>query len=98
MNLNGAAIQRRSRHSTPLLVVALGAVLSTASAQMPATPVTLSLSEAAKLAARQSAPALAARFRAEQADARVTQRRAELLPNFSASAVENGRTLNTATF
>src|SRR4030095_16894199 len=62
------------------------------------TPVSLSLGDAAKLASKQNAAALAARYRAEQADARVTQRRADLLPNVSASALENGRTLNTATF
>jgi outer membrane protein TolC len=64
----------------------------------PATPVSLSLGDAAKLAAKQNANVVAARYRAEQADARVTQRRADLLPNVSASALENGRTLNTATF
>jgi len=63
-----------------------------------ATPATLSLGDAARLAAKQNGTAVAARFRADQADARVTQRRADLLPNLSASALENGRTLNTATF
>jgi outer membrane protein len=77
-----------------VMVLALAA--TSASAQ--ATPATLSLGDAARLAALQSAPVVAARHRAEQADARVTQRRADLLPNVSASAVENGRTLNTATF
>ena len=72
--------------------------LATSSASAQATPATLSLGDAARLAALQSAPVVAARHRAEQADARVTQRRADLLPNVSAWAVENGRTLNTATF
>src|SRR5919112_3213549 len=63
-----------------------------------AAPLSLSLGDAARLAAKQNATVLAARFRADQADARVTQRRADLLPNVSASALENGRTLNTATF
>ena len=77
-----------------MMVLALAAT----SAGAQATPATLSLGDAARLAALQSAPVVAARYRAEQADARVTQRRADLLPNVSASAVENGRTLNTATF
>lgn len=72
--------------------------LATSLASAQATPATLSLGDAARLAALRSAPVVAARHRAEQADARVTQRRADLLPNVSASAVENGRTLNTATF
>jgi outer membrane protein len=71
--------------------------LSTMSAQTPA-PVSLSLGDAARLAAKQNAGVVAARYRAEQADARVVQRRADLLPTVSASALENGRTLNTATF
>jgi outer membrane protein len=80
----------------PALLISLAA-LSTTPAQTP-SPTSLSLGDAARLAARQSAAAVAARYRADQADARVTQRRADLLPNVSASALENGRTLNTATF
>jgi len=90
--------QRRARARVifPALLASLAA-LSVATAQTPA-PATLSLGDAARLAAKQSAAAIAARYRADQADARVTQRRADLLPNVSASALENGRTLNTATF
>ena len=86
----------RSRVMLPAVLASLTAV-SIATAQTPA-PATLSLGDAARLAAKQSAAAIAARYRADQADARVTQRRADLLPNVSASALENGRTLNTATF
>lgn len=88
--------RRRARVALPALLASLTA-LATAAAQTPA-PATLSLGDAARLAAKQSASVLAARHRAEQADARVTQRKADLLPNVSASALENGRTLNTATF
>jgi outer membrane protein TolC len=98
MTLKEPVAHRSVRRSATFALVALGALVSTAGAQTAAQPATLSLSDAAKLAARQSAVAVAARFRAEQADARVTQRRADLLPNFSAYALENGRTLNTATF
>jgi outer membrane protein len=86
---------RRLRVALPALVACVIAV-SPARAQTPA-PVSLSLGDAARLAAKQNGTAVAARFRAEQADARVTQHRADLLPNVSASALENGRTLNTAT-
>jgi outer membrane protein len=87
---------RRLRVALPALVACVIAV-SPARAQTPA-PVSLSLGDAARLAAKQNGTAVAARFRAEQAGARVTQHRADLLPNVSASALENGRTLNTATF
>ena len=87
---------RRIRVAFPALVACVIAV-SAARAQTPA-PVSLSLGDAARLAAKQNGTAVAARFRAEQAEARVTQHRADLLPNVSLSALENGRTLNTATF
>ena len=98
MTLNGTeALIPSARRAWAIALVALFSAMSATAAQT-STPSTLSLSDAAKLAARQSATAVAARFRADQADARVTQRRADLLPTFSASALENGRTLNTATF
>ena len=87
---------RRLRVAFPALVACVIAV-SPVHAQTPA-PVSLSLGDAARLAAKQNGTAVAARFRAEQAEARVTQHRADLLPNVSLSALENGRTLNTATF
>src|SRR5512141_1419053 len=66
-------------------------------AQQP-TPVALTLGDAARLAARQSVPALAAQLRTREAAARVTQRRADLLPSFNALALPRGHTLNSATF
>jgi outer membrane protein len=67
---------------------------------MPAVgqAVTLTLGDAVRLAARQAPNAESARYRAEESRARVTQRRADLLPNLSASALRNARTFNTATF
>ena len=58
----------------------------------------LSLGDAARLAAHQSASAEEARFQAAQVAARVTQARSDLLPNVSAYAMEHGVTINTATF
>lgn len=61
-------------------------------------PISLSLGDAARLAAKQSAPALAADLRTREAEARVTQKRADLLPSLNTSALESGHTLNSATF
>lgn len=101
MNVNASTVIRHgARYRRAVVIPALVAgvfAVPAAPAQTP-TPTTLSLGDAVRLAARQNASAVAARYRAEQADARITQRRAELLPNVSASALENGRTLNTATF
>lgn len=58
----------------------------------------LTIGDAARLAAQRSATAMAARYRAEQAEARVTQRRADLLPSVSGVALQSGRTFNTASF
>jgi outer membrane protein TolC len=69
-------------------------------ASRPAAPVDtqLTLGQAARLAAVRSAPAQIGRLRVTQANARVTQRRAELLPSLSALGTENTRTFNTASF
>jgi outer membrane protein len=99
--VNALTTSMRARLARVLILPTLMPVaFAAARSQQPqtATPVALSLGEAAKLAAKQNATVVAARYRAEQADARVTQRRADLLPSVSASALENGRTLNTATF
>lgn len=64
----------------------------------PAAAVPLSLGDAARLAARQSALAQGARLRADEAQARVRQRKADLLPTVSSYVQESGRTFNTSTF
>ena len=61
-----------------------------------AQPVTLG--DAARLAAANSAPALAAQLRTREAEARLKQKKADLLPTLSTTAVESGHTLNSATF
>ncbi|HEX6534634.1 MAG TPA: TolC family protein [Gemmatimonadaceae bacterium] len=91
-------VHRTIRRLGAVLVSATLALAPAARAQDTTLNHPLSLGDAARLAARQSASALAARYRAEQAQARVTQRRADLLPTISADAVESGHTLNTATF
>jgi outer membrane protein TolC len=83
----------------PLAVMALAPTLP---AQRPVQDTALahplSLGDAARLAGRLSASAQAARYRTAQAEARVTQTRAQLLPDISAAALGNGRSFNTATF
>lgn len=66
------------------------------SAQAP-TERRLSLGDVVRIAAEENAGVDAAHARTAQATARIRQRRADLLPTISASAVEAGRTFNTAT-
>src|SRR6266404_6429034 len=63
----------------------------------PASATPLTLGDAARLAARQSALAQGARLRADEAGARVRQRKADLLPTVSSYVQEAGRTFNTST-
>jgi outer membrane protein len=51
-----------------------------------------------RLAARQNAAVEGARARVDAAEARVTQKRSDLLPNLSAAVAERGSTINSATF
>ncbi len=67
-----------------------------AGAQAPAAR-RVSLGDVVRLAAEQNAGVHAAQARTAQATARIRQRRADLLPSISASAVEAGRSFNTAT-
>src|SRR6267142_3822943 len=98
------------RNSRRLLtaVAAIAAVASGALAQTsvtapapavapPASATPLTLGDAARLAARQSALAQGARLRADEAGARVRERKADLLPTFSSYVQEAGRTFNTST-
>ena len=81
-----------------LSVLALLASASTARAQDSALTRPLTLGDAARIGARQNASAIQARYRAEQATARITQSRSDLLPSVSGYVEENGRSFNTATF
>jgi len=84
------------------IAVASSATLAQTPANAP-TPilagavVPLSLGDAARVAARQSAISRGARLRADEAGARVRERRSELLPNLSSYIQEAGRTFNTST-
>ena len=98
-----------NRFSWTALVGAISALATpeapaAAQSPRPATPPVVSatqpltLGDAARLAARQSASSEVARLRIDEASARVRQHRADLLPNVSTSALESGHTLNSATF
>ncbi|MDQ6870619.1 MAG: TolC family protein [Gemmatimonadota bacterium] len=82
------------------LLTGAAATLALASAPLHAqqpTLLPLSLGDAARLAAQQSAMAQGARLRADEAQARVRQRRADLLPTVTSYVQEAGRTFNTST-
>jgi outer membrane protein len=87
-------INNRIRVAMAIALTSISAS-SSLSQTAPATPLTLG--DAARLAARQSAAAQGARFRADEAEARVRERRADLLPNLSSYVQEAGRTFNTST-
>ena len=80
-----------------MLVVALIAFLVRAAAAQT-SPQRLSLGDAARLAAQQSARVESAQQRVAQAKAQVVARRADLLPNVSTSTALTQHTLNSATF
>ena len=94
------AIARSSARAAAALSLAVAVNLSApipAQAQQPA-PQRLSLADAVRLAARQSALVQTAGLRTAAADARVSQTRSAFLPNLSAGATEMQTTLNSATF
>ncbi|MEO8579802.1 MAG: TolC family protein [Gemmatimonadales bacterium] len=82
---------------TSFLTAAASVAFAAAAHSQSAPAVPLTLGDAARLAARQSALAQGARLRADEAQARVRQRKADLLPNFSSYVQEAGRTFNTST-
>jgi len=80
-----------------LTAVAIFALAPLGANAQNAPVVPLTLGEAARRAARQSAIAQGARLRADEAQARVRERKADLLPTFSSYVQEAGRTFNTST-
>jgi len=92
MNNFHHAIRRSQRAA---LAAALSLTGVSAAAQQPFI---LTLGGAARLAAEKSAGPEAARTRVAQAEARVRQRRAELLPSLSGAVSEGERTFNSASF
>jgi outer membrane protein len=66
-------------------------------AQSLPEPLGLTMADAARRAQALSAPTVTSALRAAQVEARVNQRRADLLPTLSTIAEANSRTFNTAT-
>ena len=84
---------------TLALLVALLAFFARSAAAQEVTAdstVRLTLGQAVRIAARQNPQVGTARSRLGVAEARVTQRRADLLPNFSLAAQQTGSTFNSA--
>ena len=70
---------------------------SAAFAQPSPAPISLSMGQAATRASEKSLPYLASVVRAEQVEARINQRRADLLPSLTGFTETNSRTFNSAT-
>jgi outer membrane protein TolC len=90
-----------SPFSTAFAIGALVAATAGAQQTTPPSlgqPTRLSLGDAARLAARLSNAVQGAQERVSEAQARVRQSRAALLPTLSADAVQSGRTFNSVTF
>lgn len=85
-----------------VLVALLAFLVRSAAAQEPtatsSTPQRLSLGDAARLAAQQAAGVQSARLLMTEAQARVIERRADLLPNVSGYVEGTSHTLNSASF
>src|SRR5437762_7409748 len=80
------------------LIAALLAFVVRATEAQVATPQRLSLGDAARLAAAQTAAVQSPAARVQQAQARVTQSRSALLPQLSAVPNWTSRTTNSASF
>ena len=81
-----------------LIVALLAFFARVVGAQTPPPPQRLSLSEAARLAAAQSASVQGAEMRVQGAQARVTEARSALLPQLAAVPAWTSRTVNSASF
>ena len=88
-----SAIRRASRVALRMSVI----VVAVAPLGLHAQLQPLTIGDAARLAARQSAATQGAALRVEQAEARALQRRADLFPNLSTFASANQRSFNTST-
>ncbi len=92
------SLARRIQLAQSILLLGTASVAAHAQGASPDSTVRLTLADAIQLAARQNAAVEGAQARIEAARARVTQRRADLMPNLHATAAERGSTINSATF
>lgn len=88
-----------SNPSTFTWIASAAVLLAVHAASMAAQqPVTLTLGDAARFAAERSTGAEAAQYRVNMAEARLRQRRADLLPTFAGALGFAQRTVNSAGF
>ncbi len=94
------AMSRCSSRAGQVRLVIVSAMLATAGAvgAQQTAPQPLSLADAIRMGAKQSALVETAALRTAQAEARISQSRSVFMPNVSASATEMDNTLNSATF
>lgn len=97
MNSNSSLRLIRIGAGISLLVALLAFLVREAAAQVPAAQ-RLSLADAARIAAAQTAGVQSAQARVQQAQARVTQSRSALLPQISVNPNWTSHTLNSASF
>jgi outer membrane protein TolC len=90
--------QQGSRLMNVLLRTLVSALVALPGVVQGQAPLRLSLHDAIALARSQNAAAALAGIRAEEIEARVPQRKADLLPSVSVAAADGGRTYNTASF
>lgn len=81
------------RRIAALMIIITGAL----GAQHTPAPLRLTLADAAQRAREKSLPVIGSNLRASQVEARVSLRRADLLPSLNGIAEANSRTFNTAT-
>lgn len=96
-----ASVRRAEKWAATIAAVAaaLAAANSPCRAQdTTSVPTRISLGDAARIAAHNSASSQGARIRVGEARARVTQTRSALFPNLTATGAEFRRTLNSASF
>lgn len=91
----------RTSHTPAVGALMVGVLLGAffgAATRAEAQGVTLSLGDAARLAAKQSGAVEVSRTRVAAAEARVVQRRGALMPDLAAAIQQASRTTNSATF
>jgi outer membrane protein TolC len=86
-----------TRYTFLLVAFAASLGVTTAARAQDSSYRRLTLGDAVRIASHQNANVEIARLRSDEAEARVRQRRADLLPNLSSYIQEAGRTFNTST-
>lgn len=94
----GRSVSRAAPWRVARILVSLSVAMLVRTTHADAQTTSVSLGDAARLAARQNGAVEVARTRIAAADARVLQRRGALMPDLAAGIQQASRTTNTATF